>query len=459
MDVQALRDNIPFITPSKERQRVNELLDQIPGSLSHLELVNMIKNPIKYLHDRAEQHGRVFKTRLMFPAIWVLGAEEMKKVFVSERDAFSYEEGYGKLSFARIFEDSIITQDGTPAMQARNVIMPAVGRLGIRESAERVQKIWRDGTTDLDDGISRNAYDFVHSITFRVSANALTGLDLGSELDEMFPKFRKMLDGTMQSAPIAFPFSPLAEGIKMRHELEEFFRPRIVKMREDGHDEGMVGLLANYRDEDGNYLPVDTVVNHLLLLFWAGYDTTASAGSWCMHLLAHHPEWQDRLRDEANEVLGDGDFDMAAVSKLTQLGWFLREQERHCPSIIMFTRGITREVEVGGYVLPKGVSLMYSPYMTHHLPDAFERPNVFDPGRWNPELGDKVAKASNLIGFGGGPRLCPGRNFALMQLRVMIATVLRDYQLEPDPGYTYHRQGLPTHHPVNSRIFFRRIQK
>lgn len=459
MAIQALRDNVPFMTPSKERQRRDDLLEKIPGSLSHLELPKMLGNPIKFLHDHYDKHGRVFKMRMGFPAVWVFGAEEMKKVFVTERDAFSYEEGYGKLSFARIFEDSIITLDGDPAMQARNVIMPAVGRLGIRESTERVQDIWTDGTANLDDGVSRNAYDFVHSITFRVSANALTGLKLGKELDEMFPKFRAMLDGTMQSIPIAFPFSPLSAGIKMREEMFEFFRPRIVKMREENDDGGMVGLLANYRDEDDNYLPVDIVINHLLLLFWAGYDTTASAGSWCMHLLAHHPEWQDRIREEANEILGDEDFNMGAVSKMTTLSWFLREQERHCPSIIMFTRGITREVEVGGYTLPKGISLMYSPYMTHHLPDAFERPNVFDPNRWNPELGDKVAKASNLIGFGGGPRLCPGRNFALMQLRVMIATVVRNYKLEPDPGYTYHRQGLPTHHPVNSRIFFRRIEK
>lgn len=459
MDVHALRDNIPFLNTSEEQKRFNALLDKIPGSTSHLELAKMIKNPIKYVHQRYNDHGRVFKTRMIFPAVWVLGADEMKKVFVTDRDAFSYEEGYGKLSFARIFEDSIITLDGEPAMQARRVIMPAVGRLGIRESTERVQEIWTDCTQDLDDGVARDAYEFVHHITFRVSANALTGLKLGKELDEMFPKFRALIDGSMQSAPFAYPFSPLAAGIKSREELLEFFRPRIVHMRESGDDGGMVGLLANYRDENGKYLPIDVVVNHLLLLFWAGYDTTASAGSWCMHLLAHHPEWQDRLRDEANEILGDEEFNMEAVAKLTQLGWFLREQERHCPSIIMFTRGVTREVEVGGYVLPKGISMMYSPYMTHHLPDAFERPNVFDPARWNPELGDKVAHASNLIGFGGGPRLCPGRNFALMQLRVMILTVIRNYRIEPDPRYVWYRQGLPTHHPVNSHLLFHKIDR
>lgn len=457
MNVQSIRDSVPFLAASEEEKRFNQLLNDIPGSLKHMELVHMLRHPLKYLHDRYDQYGEVFKTRMMFPAVWVLGAEAMRTVFVTHRHSFSYEKGYGKLAFARVFEDSLITMDGEPAAQARGILMPAVGRLGIRESNVKVQNIWNDATENLDDGKSLDVYEFVNHTTFRVSANALTGLELGPELDELFPLFSDMIDGTIQSVPIPFPFSPLARGVKAREELFERFRPRIARARQQ-EPTGMVGLLAHYRDEDGNYLPVDEVINHLLLLFWAGYDTTASAGSWCLHLLANHPEWQDRLREESRQVLDGRDFDLSAVAGLEQLAWFLREQERHHPSIIMFTRETVEEVEVAGHLLPKGVSLMYSPYMSHHLPTAFERPNVFDPGRWNPALGDKAAKASNLIGFGGGPRLCLGRNFALMQLRVMILTILRDYQLEPDPRYNPSRQMLPMHRPVDSKVFFRRIK-
>lgn len=457
MNVQSIRDSIPFLAQTEEERRFNELLDKIPGSQSHLELVQMLRQPIRYLHDRYERYGEVFKTRLGFPAVWVLGPEAMKTLFVTRRHSFSYEKGYGKLSFARLFEHSIITMDGEPAAAARDILMPAVGRLGIRESNLKVQEIWSRDTENLDDNVPRDAYDFVHRTTFRVSANALTGLELGPELEEMFPLFEAMIDGTIQSVPVSYPFSPLSKGIKARLELFERLRPRIAKARTE-EAVGMVGLLAHYRDADGNYLPIDEVINHLLLLFWAGYDTTASAGSWCLHLLANHPEWQDRLRDEANSVLGEGDFDLGAVAGLEQLSWFLREQERHRPSIIMFTRETVEEVDVCGYTLPAGVSVMYSPYMSHHIPTSFERPNVFDPNRWNPALGEKAAKAGNLIGFGGGPRLCLGRNFALMQLRVMITTILRQYRLEPDPRSFPTRQALPMHRPIGSGVYFRRIQ-
>lgn len=458
MAIQGVRELAPFLGASEEEKRFNALLDEIPGSLAYTELVHMLRQPIQYLHDRYDRYGEVFKTRLMFPAVWVLGAEAMKTVFVTGRHSFSYEKGYGKLSFAKIFEDSIITMDGEEAATARNILLPAVGRLGIRESTLKVQEIWSDATASLDDGKPRDAYDFVNKVTFNVSANALTGLSLGAELEEMFPLFAAMVDGTIQSVPVALPFSPLARGVKARAELFERFRPRIAAIRKQ-EPVGMVGLLAHHRDDNGELLPVDEVINHLLLLFWAGYDTTASAGSWCLHLLAHHPTWQDRLREEAEEVLQGKDFDLGAVAGLEQLSWFLREQERHRPSIIMFTRETVEEVEVAGRLLPKGVSVMYSPYMSHHLPTAFERPNVFDPGRWDPALGDRAAKASNLIGFGGGPRLCIGRNFALMQLRVMILTILRDYTLEPDDRTPHGRDELPMHRPVNSKIFFRRIQR
>lgn len=459
--INTIRESIPFLAKTPEQRRFDELMDKIPGSDSPLELVDMIRTPIAYLHDHWEKYGAVARTRLIFPAVWVFGPEAMKTVFVTKRHSFSYEKGYGKLAFGQLFPGSIILQDGDMAAATRDILMPAVGRLGIRESNQKVQEIWTNETRTLDDNVSRDIYDFVHQTTFKVSAHALTGLELDDELDEMFPLFEALIDGAIQSVPFPYPLGlgPLSKGIKARHELIKRLTPRIEAIRRNGDQSGMVGLLAHHRDENGDLLDVEEVIRHLMLLFWAGYDTTASAGSWCLHLLAHNPIWQERLRDEAAEVLGDKDFDLNAVAGLEQLSWFLREQERHRPSIVMFTRETVEEVEVGGYTLPKGVSLMYSPYMTHHMETLFDQPNVFDPERWNPARGEKAAKAANLIGFGGGPRLCIGRNFALMQLRVLITTILRDYSLEPDPRYDYTRMALPMHRPVNSRIYFRRLKK
>lgn len=457
--LDTLRDRAPFLKNADEKQRSDSLMKALPGTDSPTDVLRLLRTPFEYLLDQYENYGPISRTRLVTPMVWVLGNEELRTMLIQKRSAFSWERGYKSISFGQLFDRSIVTMDGEQAAYMRDVLTPAISRLGIRESNLKVQEVWSEATAALDDGTSYDAYDFVHHTTFRVSAQALVGMELGPELDEMFPLFEAMIDGAIQSVPYPIPFTPLAKGIRARHELFDRLRPRIKDVRARGDETGMVGLLANHKDADGNYMDYDEVAEHLLVLFWAGYDTTASAGSWCLHLLAHNPIWQDRLREEALRVLGDRDFELGDVANLEQLSWFLREQERHCPSILMFTRQTFHEVELGGYTLPAGASVLYSPYVIHHNPKLWERPNIFDPGRWDPALGERQAKAANLFGFGGGPRLCIGRNFALMQLRVLITTVLRDYYIEPDMRFTPTRMGIPMHRPIDSRLFFRRVKR
>ncbi len=432
-----------------------DILPGIPGSLNPVEIVEMIRTPYKYIHDRFDKHGHVFRSRIIYPIVWMVGVDCNRFMMVTRRHDFSYEKGYGKLAFAKLFPKSILLLDGDEAGHARGILTPALGRLGIRDSCEKVTEIWKRRTETLDDGRSRDAYDFVLRSTFDVSANALTGVQLGDELESYRPLFEELIVGAMANTQIRVPMGKLDRGLRARNEIVRRMTPTVEEARRN-EPEGMVGLLAHYKDDAGNYLPIEEVVNHLLLLFWAGYDTTASAGSWVVHLLAHHPAWQEELKEEADRVIGDRDFELGDVAELEKLSWFIREQERFAPSIFMFPRVTNEDIEYKGFHIPKDTAVMWTPYMTHRDPAAFEHPNIFDPGRWSDERGDRKAKSKNLFGFGGGPRLCLGRNFALMQLRVMITTLVRNYVIEPDPTAQWSPQALPMHHPVNSRVHFRR---
>jgi hypothetical protein len=89
------------------------------------------------------------------------------------------------------------------------------------------------------------------------------------------------------------------------------------------------------------------------------------------------------------------------------------------------------------------------------LPRSLPHPHAFDPGRWDPARGEDQAKGKYMVGFGGGPRLCLGRNFAQMQLRILVTTLVRRFHIEPDATRPFTIQGLPTHHPVDSFVHFR----
>ena len=173
-----------------------------------------------------------------------------------------------------------------------------------------------------------------------------------------------------------------------------------------------------------------------------------------IHLLAHHSHWQDAMRREIFDVLGDEPYQLRGSSKLRDVSMFLREVERFGPSLFMFPRQAAEEFTFQGYTVPKGTPVFWSPWMSHRDPAAYPHPHTFDPGRWSPERGRDQAKGRFMVGFGGGPRLCIGRSFAQMQLRIMITTLLRRFHIEPDASRAFEIMALPVHHPKNSFVRF-----
>jgi cytochrome P450 len=428
---------------------------RIPGTSSPTELAELIQNPFRFLEARYHAHGPIFRSSLVYPVVWMIGPEANRFIMVQRREIFSYEGGYGQLAFGRLFPRNILVMDGAEHLHVRGILEPAVSRLGLEESLDRVQGIWDDAADRLRTDVPLDAYTTAQRTTFEVSARALTGLEDTSELDAMRPLFEAVIDGSMAATKIRWPRGVLDKGLDARDALVEKLRPHVERARRT-ESTGFLGRLAQHR-EGGEYLPVEEVIHHVMLLFWAGYDTTASAGSWILHLLAHHPEWQARIRSEVFEVLGDAPYQLAGSGRLQTVSMFLREVERYAPSLIMFPRKATEGFEFGGHYVPKGTPVYYSPWMTHRCPQAFPHPHSFDPGRWDPERGDDQAKGKYMVGFGGGPRLCLGRQFAQMQLRVLITTLVRRFHIEPDPTSTFHIMGLPVHHPVDSRLHFREL--
>ncbi len=429
----------------------------IPGRDSHRELIDLVRDPRRYLRERYEAYGPLFRSRVIEPVVFMIGPEANRHIMVTARERYSYALGYGRLPFARIFRNSIMELDGEAHRRVRDILTPAVGRLGLLESQAKVQAAWHRAAERLADGEWVDAYDLAQRTTFEVSAHALIGLPLDRELDRYRPLFEALITGTTSYLNVRFPFGRLDRALRARKRLFALLAPRVEEARRRA-PEGMLGLLAHHREGNGRALGVEEILSHVLLLFWAGYDTTASAGSWVVHQLAHHPEWQERIRDELRAALGDGEYTPELGKKLPALEWFLKEIERACPSILVFPRVLLEDVELHGRVVPRGAAITYSPYLSHRMPELFEDPHRFDPGRWDPSHGERAAKPGHLVGFGGGPRLCLGRSFALTQLKVMIATLLARLRIEPDLGRPFEVMGLPIHHPVGSYVRFRPLE-
>ncbi|MEE2837184.1 MAG: cytochrome P450 [Myxococcota bacterium] len=427
-------------------------LAQIPGSDSFFELLALNRDPVRFFHERYDAHGQVFRTRFVYPVVFLIGAEANRSIMITNRSKFSFGRGYHQTSIRRVFDGSIMLQDGADHARTRGILQPAVDRLALKQSVTKIGELWQEMADILADGRWYDCYDAGQRTTYRVAGHALIGLETRAEAEALHADFATLMRGLMAPVPIAFPMSNLARALAARERLVRALEPRIEAARARAPD-GMLDLLAHHGLDDGDALTVREVAEQVLLLFWAGYDTTASSVSWFFHVLARHPALQARIAAEMEAVVGE-DIGEIMSAKLPVTDAFVREIERMYPSVLFFPRIAMEDIEFNGFTIPKGTPTFYSPYMSHHDPLSFERPDEFDPERWLHEDKAQRPKASLLVGFGTGPRTCLGKPFAVVQFRILLHQLLRRFVIEPDPDCQPTVMGLPIHHPVGSRVRF-----
>ncbi|XP_001951034.3 cytochrome P450 4C1 [Acyrthosiphon pisum] len=181
---------------------------------------------------------------------------------------------------------------------------------------------------------------------------------------------------------------------------------------------------ANFSDEELR----DEVVTMMI----GGSETSAITLCFCLLLLAIHPEIQDKVYDEIYEVLGDGDqtITIEDTTKLVYLEQCLRETLRLYPIGPLLLRQLQDDVKIfsGDHTLPKGTTCIISPICTHHIPELYPNPWSFNPDNFDAENVSKRHKFS-FIAFSGGPRGCIGSKYAMLSMKVLVSTFLRNYSV------------------------------
>lgn len=169
-----------------------------------------------------------------------------------------------------------------------------------------------------------------------------------------------------------------------------------------------------------------------MTLFMAGHETTANTLAWVWLLLAHHPEAEARLHAELDAVLGDRPPTLADLPRLKYAGFVVNEALRVYPTVWMVGRENIEPVEIAGYPIPAGTTVFMPQWTIHRDARWFDEPETFRPERWNNGLQDRIHRYA-YFPFGGGPRICIGNNFALMESALLLATIARRFRLELAP--------------------------
>ena len=310
--------------------------------------------------------------------------------------------------------------------------------------SERIQQEWADGATiDVAREMMRLTLWIVGKTLF--DAEVLDEAeDLGKAITVAMHRFSTEMS-TIVHIPYAWPV-PLNQRVhKAVARLNATVYQMIEERRSSGKDRGdLLSMLLAARDEDDRSFMTDKQVrDEAMTLFLAGHETTANALAWTWYLLTQHPAAYARMREEVDRVLRGRLPTFADLPDLPYTLQVLKESMRLYPPAFAFGRVAIRPVTIGGFEIPTGTIILVSQYAIHRRPQYFPDPERFDPGRFTLEAEQRLPRYA-YIPFGGGPRICIGNHFALMEGHLVLATLAQrvcfslvaGQRIEPEPLVT-----------------------
>lgn len=242
--------------------------------------------------------------------------------------------------------------------------------------------------------------------------------------------------------PVDFPGLPYHRLQVLSRVLERQVRDLIEQRRASGGGTDVLSRMTG-GVEDGAAFTDDELIGQTAFLFMAGHATTASALAWTVLLLCCHPEVMTGVADELAGVLHGEPPTAGRLAELPLLDRVVKESLRLLPPVMWWGKMSTAPFELGGYQLPAGATVAFSPYITHRLPDIYPAPDRFLPDRWlTCDPGPY-----EYLPFSAGPRTCLGAGFATMEMKLVLATMLQQWWPRLPAGVRVDQGGLMVSQP------------
>ncbi|KOV65899.1 cytochrome P450 [Streptomyces sp. NRRL WC-3618] len=208
----------------------------------------------------------------------------------------------------------------------------------------------------------------------------------------------------------------------------------VAERRASGQNpDDLLTALLTAKNENGDPIGEQEIHDQVVAIVTPGAETVASTIMSLLQVLAEHPEHANKVAEEAESVGGDRPVAFEDVHKLAHTNNVIVETMRLQPPVWILTRRAVADTELGGYRIPAGADLVYSPYAIQRDPRSYERNTEFDPDRWLPEPVKDLPKYA-MTPFGVGNRKCPSDHFSMAMLTILTAEMARKWRFERVPG-------------------------
>ncbi|MGL5836758.1 MAG: cytochrome P450 [Waterburya sp.] len=399
-----------------------------------------IAQPDKYMDSAAAQAPDLFLADITGGEAYVFinHPEAMRQMVTSDRSKYFASSKENRLLQPLVGDDSLLMIEGDRHKQRRKLLLPPFHGERMQTYGELICNLTRNIIAQLKPNQAFVARHITQEISLQVIMEAVYGLqdsDRSEELKQRITRLANVFESSLTSAFLFFPWlqqdlgawSPWGNLVRQQKAIDEAIYQEIATRRiEDcSQRQDILSLMISAKDESGVAMKDSELRDELMTLMLAGHETTATAIAWGLYWLHRYPEIKAKVRAEIASLGADPK--PMAIAKLPYLDAVCKETLRIYPvAMLTFPRTVLEPTELMGYKLEVGQVLMGCIYLLHQREDIYPEHQQFKPERFL----EREFDSYEFFPFGGGKRRCIGEALAMMELKLVLATIVAEYDLE-----------------------------
>ena len=396
-------------------------------------------DPLGYFAGIVREYGDVVGLRIFNFRILLLNhPDDIEDVLVNQPRKFI--KGRVLQANKRVFGRGLLTSEGDFWLRQRRLVQPAFHRARIAGYASTMVEYTERLLDEWQDGEERDIHKEMMRLTLQIVAKTLFDADVERDAQDIGKSLELLLElGADFRRTLLIPqWLPTPTNLRLERairQIEKVLYRMIAEKRASGRDAGdLLSMLLAAQDEDGSRMTDKQLRDEAITLFLAGHETTANALSWTWWLLARNPAVEAKLHGELRTVLAGRAPSFDDLPKLVYTNHIITESMRLYPPAWGTARTAIEDLEIAGYAVPKGSGVSFTQWTVHRDARWYDAPEEFRPERWEGDLLKRIPKFA-YFPFGGGPRLCIGNSFALMEMALTLATIAQQYRFRLVEGH------------------------
>lgn len=443
----------------------DEVTRRRPPGLSGLPILGNLlqarRKPLHFAQNLIQRHGDIVYFKIGFFTGYLLNHPEYVQHVLSFNHQNYNKQNYNYQKLKPVLGEGLITGDGDEWALHRRLIQPIFHRSGLARFGEitirATQRLLEKLATSVNPNQPVDVAAEMMELTLEVVTESLFSVDIRPSIDlirKAFTTLNKDIAYRFRTAfvpPLWVPTRRNRAFIKARNELDQLVFEMVDRRRKN--EESKEDLLERLLEAE-NELPTAQgltdrqIRDEVITLLLAGHETTANLLTWTLYLLSKHPGAAQKIRDELTSVLQGREPSVDDLPELQYMEIVLKESLRLYPPVWIISRKAIDDDVIDGYPIPSGSTVTLCIYTLHRHPGFWENPKMFNPERFSDEQSRNRDKYAYLP-FGGGPRSCIGKYFAMMEAQLVLAMICSRYHLEPVAGHPVKPEPLVTLRPLN----------